>query len=153
MKFESILEFSTRFNVKKMCEVLGVNRSSYYRWLKAKKNREEKNLKERRDIELVEKAFVGSGRISGYRNITKNMKAQGEESMMAEDNGEPTLSNMIEIVKYIFAVKQQEANARKQAAENAEKRRRILEVLAQKQDEALHDLSEADLQKMLEELK
>ena len=40
MKFESILEFSTRFNVKKMCEVLGVNRSSYYRWLKAKKKRE-----------------------------------------------------------------------------------------------------------------
>ena len=79
MKFESILEFSTRFNVKKMCEVLGVNRSSYYRWLKAKKNREEKNLKERRDIELVEKAFVDSGRISGYRNITKDLKAQGVE--------------------------------------------------------------------------
>ena len=88
-----------------------------------------------------------------YKALNKNMKAQGEESLMAEDNGEPTLSNMIEIVKYIFAVKQQEANARKQAAENAEKRRRILEVLAQKQDEALHDLSEADLQKMLEELK
>lgn len=88
-----------------------------------------------------------------YKTLNKNMKAQGEESLMAEDNGDPTLSNMIEIVKYIFAVKQQEANARKQAAENAEKRRRILEVLAQKQDEALHDLSEADLQKMLEELK
>lgn len=79
MKFESILEFSTRFDVKKMCEVLGVNRSSYYRWLKAKKKREEKNLKERRDIELVGKAFLDSGRISGYRSITKDLKAQGVE--------------------------------------------------------------------------
>ena len=42
MKFESIIEFSTRFEVKKMCEVLGVNRSSYYRWLKGQKKREEK---------------------------------------------------------------------------------------------------------------
>ena len=60
MKFESILEFSTQFDVKKMCEVLGVNRSSYYRWLKRQKLREERNLREKRDVELVEKVFLDS---------------------------------------------------------------------------------------------
>lgn len=76
MKFESILEYSTRFDVKKMCEVLGVNRSSYYRWLKRQKNREERNLREKRDIEKV---FNDSDRIYGYRNVTRELKAQGVE--------------------------------------------------------------------------
>jgi len=88
-----------------------------------------------------------------YKTLNKNLKAQGEESLLAEDSVDETLANMIEIVKHVFAVKQEEIKARKEAVENAEKRKRILEVIAQKQDEALHDLSEADLQKMLEELK
>ncbi len=79
MKFEAILEFSTRFDVKKMCEVLGVSRSSYYRWLKRQKQREERNLKERHDVELIEKVFLDSDKIFGYRNITKELKAQGVE--------------------------------------------------------------------------
>lgn len=79
MKFEAILEFSTRFDVKKMCEVLGVNRSSYYRWLKRQEQREERNLKERHDVELIEKVFLDSDMIFGYRNITRELKAQGVE--------------------------------------------------------------------------
>lgn len=79
MKFESILEFSTQFDVKKMCEVLGVNRSSYYRWLKRQKLREERNLRERRDVELIEEVFLESDKIFGYRNITRELKAQGVE--------------------------------------------------------------------------
>lgn len=88
-----------------------------------------------------------------YKTLNKNVKAQGEESLLAESSVDENLANMIEIVKHIFAVKQDEIKARQEAAENARKRKRILEVIAQKQDEALHDLSEADLQKMLEELK
>ena len=88
-----------------------------------------------------------------YKTLNKNVKAQGEESLLAESSVDENLANMIEIVKHIFAVKQEEIKARQEAAENARKRKRILEVIAQKQDEALHDLSEADLQKMLEELK
>ena len=71
MKYESILEYSTRFDVKKMCEVLGVNRSSYYRWLKGQKKREERNLREKRDIEKIEKVFIDSDKIYGYRNARR----------------------------------------------------------------------------------
>lgn len=87
-----------------------------------------------------------------YKTLNKNLKTQGEDSLLSEGSADPTISNMVEIVKHIFTVKQDEVKARKAAAENAEKRKRILEVIAQKQDEALLNMSEADLQKMLDDL-
>lgn len=87
-----------------------------------------------------------------YKILNKSLKVQGEDSLLTEGGADPTVSNMIEIVKHIFAVKQDEAKARKAAAENAEKKRRIMDIIAQKQDEALLNMSEADLQKMLSEL-
>ena len=87
-----------------------------------------------------------------YKTLNKNAKAQGEESLLNEVTVDTALNNMVEIVKHIFNVKREEAEARKAAAANAEKRKRLLEIIAQKQDEALLNMSEADLQKMLEEL-
>lgn len=55
-------------------------------------------------------------------------------------------------MKYIFTAKCDEAEKRRTDAKNAAKRKRILEVLAQKQDENLRNMSEADLQKMLDDL-
>ena len=79
MKYEAMRRFSTRFYVKKMCEVLGVKRSSYYRWQKSQKNRDKKILEEKKDIEQIEEIFESSDRIWGYRNITKELKAKGVE--------------------------------------------------------------------------
>lgn len=87
-----------------------------------------------------------------YKTLNKNAKVQGEESLLNEATVDTALNNMVEIVKHIFNVKREEAEARKAAAANAEKRKRLMEIIAQKQDEALLNMSEADLQKMLEEL-
>lgn len=87
-----------------------------------------------------------------YKALNKTAKAQGEESLMTEAKPDATLNNMVEIVKHIFSVKRDEANARKAAAENAEKKRHILDILARKQDEALNAKSEEELMKMLDEL-
>ena len=87
-----------------------------------------------------------------YKTLNKTLKVQGEESLLSEASTDLTTNNMVEIVKHIFTVKQEEVKARKAAAENAEKRKRILEIMAQKQDEALLNMSEADLQKMLTDL-
>ena len=87
-----------------------------------------------------------------YKTLNKNAKAQGEESLLNEVIVDTALTNMVEIVKHIFNVKREEAEARKAAAANAEKRKRLLEIIAQKQDEALLNMSEADLQKMLADL-
>jgi hypothetical protein len=51
MKYEAIRCNSTRFEVKKMCEVLRVKRSSYYRWLSSQKKRCMREEEEKRDIE------------------------------------------------------------------------------------------------------
>jgi hypothetical protein len=87
-----------------------------------------------------------------YKTLNKNAKAMGEESLLNEVTVDTALTNMVEIVKHIFNVKREEAEARKAAAANAEKRKRLLEIIAQKQDEALLNMSEADLQKMLADL-
>ena len=87
-----------------------------------------------------------------YKVLNKAMKAQEDESLMAERAKDTTTENMVLIVKYIFAVKKEEANARKAAAENAEKRRHIMDILARKHEEALNNKSEEELLKMLDEL-
>lgn len=88
-----------------------------------------------------------------YKALNKESKAESEDSLLTEASVDETTANMIEIVKHIFHAKREEAQARKAAAENAEKRKRIMEVIAQKQDTALLNMSMEDLQKMADELK
>ena len=88
-----------------------------------------------------------------YRAMTKELREQGGESLMQKDNDNTVLTDKIEIIKYIFLVKQEEIAARKAAEENRNKRQRIMEILEQKRDASLQNMSEEDLQKMLNDLK
>lgn len=87
-----------------------------------------------------------------YKTLNKQVKTEEETSLMTQSATDETTLNMIEIVKHIFTTKQEEANTRKMAAKNAEKKKRILEVIAQKQDESLMKMSVDDLQKLADEL-
>ena len=88
-----------------------------------------------------------------YKALNKNVKQAQEESLLCTKSAEDAeLQAKIDIVKYIFTEKQKEAEGRKAAAENAEKKRRILEILAKKQDDSLQNMSEDQLRKMLEDL-
>lgn len=88
-----------------------------------------------------------------YKNLNKEIKQTQEESLLSAKNSEDAeLQAKIDIVKYIFTVKQQEAIQRSIDAENAYKKRRIMEILAQKQDDFLMGKSEDELRKMLKEL-
>lgn len=87
-----------------------------------------------------------------YKVLNKEVKVEGEDSLLTQNATDETTANMIEIVKHIFHTKKEEANARKLAAENAAKKKRVLEVIAQKQDESLLKMSLDDLQKMADEL-
>ena len=88
-----------------------------------------------------------------YRAMTKELREQGGESLMQKDNDNTVLADKIEIIKHIFLVKQEEIAARKAAEENRNKRQRIMEILDQKRDASLQNMSEEDLQKMLNDLK
>lgn len=92
-----------------------------------------------------------------YKNLNKELKAIDGDSLIAgrsADEGVKAneLKNKIEIVKFIFNGKQQAAELTRIAAENAAKKQRILEVLAKKQDDAMQNMSEDELMKMLNEL-
>ena len=80
------------------------------------------------------------------------MRDMEEDSLMASSTKDDTISNMAEIVKYIFSEKKAEADAKKAQAEINERKKKITEILAEKQDEALKNASEEDLIKMLKEL-
>lgn len=88
-----------------------------------------------------------------YRQYNGELKATSEDSLLQKPTtaGE-TLALKVEVVKRIVTVKLAEIEARKERAEKLAKKRRITEILAQKQDEVLSQKSEADLLKMLEEL-
>ena len=88
-----------------------------------------------------------------YKNLNKEIKQIQEESLLSAKNSEDAeLQAKIDIVKHIFTVKQKEAIQRSIDAENADKKRRIMEILAQKQDDSLMGKSEDELRKMLKEL-
>ena len=92
-----------------------------------------------------------------YRNLNKELNAISEDGLLATKSAEEgvkanDLKNKLEVVKYIFSTKKAAEELTRMAAENAMQRKRILEVLAKKQDNALENMSEEDLQKMLDEL-
>ena len=88
-----------------------------------------------------------------YKALNKDVQKTQEDSLLAGPRVENAdLNAKIEIVKYIFQVKQEEEMERKAAADNAIKRRRILEVLAKKQENALENMTEEELQAALAEL-
>ena len=88
-----------------------------------------------------------------YKTLSKESKTQGEDSLMDEVTIDKRLTDMIEIVKHVFSVKQEEAEARKAAAENKKKRERIAEIVAQKEYEALNNLSVDELKKIMSEIR
>ena len=88
-----------------------------------------------------------------FKTLNSQVKKVQEESLLATKTKEDeTLSIQIEIVKYIVKTKLDEAEAAKQSKELKEKKQKIMEIMAAKKDEALHNMSVDDLQKMLDDL-
>lgn len=88
-----------------------------------------------------------------YKTLKSKAKELNEDSLLETKSAEDTeLLNKIEIVKYIFEVKRSESLARAEAAVNQKKRKQIEAIIARKQNEALENMSEEDLRKMLSEM-
>ena len=92
-----------------------------------------------------------------YKALNKELQATQEEGLISTKSADEgvkanDLKNKLEIVKYIFTCKQQAAELNRIAAENAMKRKRIMEVLAQKRDDALQNMTEEELTNLLDQL-
>ena len=88
-----------------------------------------------------------------YKALNKGVSEAQVSSLMCKvTEVDAELLNKIEIVKYIFNAKEAEAEARKNDAAKHAKKQRILDILAQKQEDALNNMSEDELKKMLDDL-
>jgi uncharacterized membrane protein len=88
-----------------------------------------------------------------FKTLNAQAKKSQEESLLATKTKEDeTLSIQIEIVKHIVKTKLDEAEAAKQSRELKEKKQKIMEIIAAKQDESLHNASVEELQAMLDKL-
>lgn len=88
-----------------------------------------------------------------YKTLNKQVKQDKEDSLLETRSEESEVVELqIAIVKYIVSTKQIEAAAKIAAKENADKRRRIMEIMANKQDEELMSKTVEELQKMLDTL-
>lgn len=86
-----------------------------------------------------------------YKSLNSQKKKANEESLLATKSSEDeALEVSIEIVKQIFSQKQKEKEDRIKAAENRAKKQRIAEIIDNKKDEALNNLSVEQLQQMLD---
>lgn len=90
---------------------------------------------------------------SVFKTLNAEVKKSEEESLLnTKSKEDEEISNKIEIVKYIVGVKLDEKKKREDAKKNAEMRQRLLEIKAKRQDAALENMSDEDLEKALAEL-
>lgn len=88
-----------------------------------------------------------------FKALNAQVKQSSEESLLQTKNPAfQQLETQIAIVKHIVSVKLAEAETRRLASENAQKRQRIMEIISSKQDEELHSKSIEELSKMLDAL-
>jgi gamma-glutamylcysteine synthetase len=88
-----------------------------------------------------------------FKALNAEAKVAKEESLLeTKTEKDVILEAKIEIVKYIVAVKQDEAAKREQAATVREQKRQIQELIAQKQNAELQGKSIEELQDMLSKL-
>lgn len=65
---------SGSLSISRMCEVLSINRNSYYKWLK---NRTEKNNKVVEESKLHIEKIKSKLPFYGYRRVTKQLNRDG----------------------------------------------------------------------------
>jgi len=87
------------------------------------------------------------------KSLNKQVKEAGEESFIeVKSTANEKLELSFEIVKYVIKVKLVEQKAAKLAKENAAKKQQLLELLHQKQNEELGQLSIEEIKNMLAKL-
>lgn len=90
---------------------------------------------------------------SVFKALNAEAKKHEEESLLnAKSREDEEISNKIWIIKYIVSVKLAEKKAREDAKKNAEMKQRLLEIKAKRQDAALENMSDEELDKALAEL-
>jgi hypothetical protein len=90
---------------------------------------------------------------SVFKILNAEVKKSEEESLLnTKSKEDEELYNKIEIVKYIVGVKLAEKEAMEDEKKNREMKQRLLAIKAKRQNEALENLSDEDLDRAIAEL-
>lgn len=85
-KFEIIHDVVSKennmLNISMLCDIAGVSRSGYYRWVNAAEHRENQELKDRADFEIILKAYNHRGYSKGAKGIYMHLIHQEEPIVM-----------------------------------------------------------------------
>lgn len=86
--------------------------------------------------------------------VNAELKSVSDESFVATrpNPRKGELEMMLDVVKHVIAVKMDDAARAADAAERADKRRKLIEALTNKQDDAIKNLSEDEIRAKLAEL-
>lgn len=80
-KFKIIEEMISKDNnllvISRLCEIADVSRSGYYNWINSKEKRNEKELHDQSDFELVLAAYKYRGYRKGARSIYMRLLHEG----------------------------------------------------------------------------
>jgi len=88
-----------------------------------------------------------------FKTLNSQLKQAKEESLLnVRTKQDEELDLQIEIVKHVVKVKLDEDTLRLQAKDKREKKQKIMEIMAAKQDESLKSKSLEELSKMIDEL-
>lgn len=88
-----------------------------------------------------------------YKGLNKQVKAQEEDSLLVErKQADKEVVLALELVKHVVAVKLQERAENKSKVEKKAQKAKLMDILAQKQDGALQELSVEELEAKLAEL-
>lgn len=87
------------------------------------------------------------------RALHKQLKSGDDVSFVDTAKKSDSIVQLkFDLVKYVIEVKLAENAARTQAAATADKKQRIMQILADRQDDSLKTASDDDLKKMLESM-
>lgn len=87
-----------------------------------------------------------------YKNLKEQEIKSSEESLLDDVNVDPKLTAAIGIVRYIFTTKRNEKIAEKERIDKKLKQKKYIDALSRKQDEAIENMPEAELQAMIDSL-
>lgn len=87
------------------------------------------------------------------KDVSRELKAHGEEDFVnPKSTVDETLQLKLDIVKHVIQVRQAENEAARTIADRREKKARLLELIAKKQDQELEGKSVEELNAMVESL-
>ncbi len=70
-------DHANQFRLRSMCRVFNVHRSGYYAWLESPLSA--RALDDARVVDLAKQCWLESGRVYGYRKVTRDLRDLGEQ--------------------------------------------------------------------------